>query len=170
MFPAYAAISPRDKYGLMIVANPFHQPGDEVIPVPAEYQRIRDHLYKFLEDARDIADVGTTHRSYTMSQGVFQTFRRRLEIKDVIEFSYVLPAGIRALFVAEWDTNEPIKEFTDKESMNREVRSLRADHNFSPETAIQDVARALRKNVDEEKLELVLHKLSPGARDFWAVD
>jgi uncharacterized protein (DUF2267 family) len=47
------------------------------------------------------------------------------------------------------------------------VQSLRADHNFAPDTAIQAVAVALRKNIDEAKLDSMLSHLSPAARDFW---
>ena len=72
-------------------------------PVPREYQRIHDDLYNFLKLARDKTDVETTHRAYTMCQSVFQVFRRRLDVKDAIRFSCALPAGIPALFVAEWD-------------------------------------------------------------------
>lgn len=71
--------------------------------VPAEYQRARDHLYAFLEDARDTAGLGSTHQAYTMVQGVLQAFRRRLDVRDGIRFAGVLPLGLRALFVADWD-------------------------------------------------------------------
>jgi hypothetical protein len=33
--------------------------------------------------------------------------------------------------------------------LTEEVQSLRADHNFAPDTAIQAIAIALRKNIDE---------------------
>lgn len=137
------------------------------MPVPAEYQRIHDHLYKFLEDARDISDIETTHRSYTMTQGVFQVFRRRLDLKDAIRFSNILPAGIRALFVADWNVEEPKLDFGDRTLMTEEVQSLRADHNFAPHTAIEDVARALRMNVDEDLLDQLLESLPRGAKQFW---
>lgn len=51
--------------------------------------------------------------------------------------------------------------------MTREVQSLRAAHNFAPDTAIRDVAVALRKHVDESRLDGVLAALSDAARDFW---
>ena len=57
------------------------------MPVPPEYQRARDDFYNFLLDARDTAGLGTTHQGYTMVQGVFQTFRRRLDLKVAIRFA-----------------------------------------------------------------------------------
>lgn len=137
------------------------------MPVPAEYQRASDDFYRFLVDTRDTAGLWSTHVTYTMVQGVFQAFRRRLSIEDAIVFANVLPVCLRALFIADWDTHEPQKSFEDIEEMMREVRSLREEHNFSTETAIRDVATALRRHVDEEAFEQVLSKLPEGARNFW---
>jgi uncharacterized protein (DUF2267 family) len=120
--------------------------------------------------ARDKADVETTHRSYTMCQGVFQVFRRRLTVEDAIRFSNVLPAGIRALFVAEWEDvhKQPQRSFEDsRDELTNEVRNLRPTHNFAPETAISDVAFALRQFVNEEKFDSVLERLPPEAKEFW---
>lgn len=137
------------------------------MPIPAEYQRIRDQLYDFLLDARDFAELGSTHQSYTMSQGVFQVFRRRVSIEEAILFSNALRAGIRSLFVADWDVNETQKYFSDTEAMTQEVRTLRENHNFATENAIQAVAHALWKNSEPEKLEKALAQLSKEANDFW---
>ena len=137
------------------------------MPVPAEYQRIKDHLYDFLLDVRDIAELGSTHQAYTMSQGVFQVFRRRISLKEAILFSNALNAGIRSLFVADWDVNESQKPFSDKKTMSEEVKNLRADHNFATDNAIQVVAKALWKNSEADKLRLVLSKLPKEAQEFW---
>lgn len=140
------------------------------MPYPAEYQRCTDHFQKFLIDARNAADLGSSHQSYTMSQGVLQTFRRRLSLQDAIRFAALLPAALRALFVSDWDPSETIQPFTDRESMTREVRSLRAKHNFSPDDAIYFVAIALRKNMDTEKLDEFLHTLPEDAQNFWSTE
>ncbi|MEO1268601.1 MAG: DUF2267 domain-containing protein [Myxococcota bacterium] len=140
------------------------------MPMPAEYQRIRDHLYAFLVDAREELGLTSTHQSYTTSQGVFRVFRRRLTLKDAIRFSNLLPAGLRALFVSDWDVDEPRRAFGDRSHMTREVKALRSEHNFSPDTAIGDVARALRKNVDEQKLDAFLQTLGDDAVQFWSPD
>jgi uncharacterized protein (DUF2267 family) len=135
--------------------------------VPPEYQRARDDFYNFLLDARDTAGLGTTNQAYTMVQGVFQTFRRRLALKDAIRFAGVLPVVLRALFVADWNPEEPRCPFEDRALMTQEVRALRADHNFAPETAIQNVACALRRHVDEAAFDRVLESLPSGASEFW---
>lgn len=140
------------------------------MPVPAEYQRATENFYHFLEEVRDVSDLETTHRAYTMVQGVFQTFRRRLELKDAILFAGLLPAGLRALFVTDWDPDEPKLPFGHIADMMKEVRGLRSDHNFTPESAIADVASIIRKYVDEAAFESLLHKLPEGARAFWQAE
>ncbi len=137
------------------------------MPVPAEYQRASDHFYEFLLDARNSSGPGSTHQAYTMVQGVLQAFRRRLELKDAIRFAAVLPALVRALFVVDWDTEEAKHPFVDRAAMTKEVQALRAGHNFASDTAISDVAGALRRHVDESVLEAVLAELPEGAIQFW---
>lgn len=137
------------------------------MPVPAEYQRATDDFYKLLTDARDSAGLTTTNQAYTMVQGVLQAFRRRLEVNEAIRFLSILPVGARALFVADWDVNEPKRPFEDRVVMTKEVQALRAEHNFAPETAIRDVVYALRHNLDEAALDRVLATLPHGATEFW---
>lgn len=137
------------------------------MPVPAEYERASAKFYDYLVDARDTAGLWSTHVTYTMTQGVFQVFRRRLSVTDAIAFSNVLPICLRALFVTDWDTDEVKRPFTSREVMTREVKLLREEHNFSTDTAIQDVAKALRRHVDEEAFDKVLEQLPKGAVEFW---
>lgn len=139
------------------------------MPVPTEYQRASDDLYKYLVDARDIAGLWSTHVTYTMTQGVFQTFRRRLSTEDAIAFANVLPICLRALFITDWDTTEPQQSFGNRAEMTEEVRALRGEHNFATETAIRDVAVALRRHVDEKAFDQLLAQLPEGAVDFWSV-
>lgn len=137
------------------------------MPVPAEYQRATDNFYQFLEDAKEVSGLTSTHATYTMVQGVLQAFRRRLSLKDALHFAGVLPAATRALFVADWDLNEPTKPFGDPAAILQEVRNLRADHNFSTDSAVHDVAVALKKNVDLAAFDRVLAALPEGAKEFW---
>ena len=51
--------------------------------------------------------------------------------------------------------------------MNKEVRLLRPDHNFATDSAIQQVALALERHVDQEKLTEVLKGISEEALAFW---
>jgi len=139
------------------------------MPVPIEYKRAGDDFYAFLLDVRDRSDLWSTHVTYTMVQGVFQVFRRRLSLKQAILFANILPVGLRALFVTDWDTDEPIQPFGTHESMTLEVKALRHKHNFSTDTAIEDVAGALRQHVDIKQLETVLSHLPEGASKFWGL-
>ncbi len=140
------------------------------MPYPSEYQRATDHFSKFLTDTKIISGLGSVHQAYTMAQGVFQVFRRRLTIKDSIIFTSALNVGLRALYIADWDPDETILPFDSVDYMNREVKLLRPDHNLSTETAIQEVAKALRKNVDEKIFNEMLNKLPAEARNFWEIN
>ncbi len=140
------------------------------MPVPQEYKRASHDFDRFMVDARDISSLATTHQTYTMVQGVLQTFRRRLDVREALLFADVLPPVLRALFVADWDIDAPRLPFADRATMTREVQALRPDHNFAPDSSIGDVAAALRKNIDVVALERVLTALPPGAADFWRAD
>jgi uncharacterized protein (DUF2267 family) len=122
-----------------------------------------------MEDLRGTSMLTTTHQAYTMLQGVFQVFRRRLTVQQALDFAAVLPPVLRAIFVSDWNVEEPIRAFASREAMSREARDLRPDHNFSTESAIADVASALRRHVDAGAFERALAGLPPAARDFWAV-
>jgi uncharacterized protein (DUF2267 family) len=135
--------------------------------VPVEYQRARDDFYTFLVDVRDSAGLGSTHQAFTTSEGVLHAFRMRLSLTDAIRFAGVLPAGLRALFVSHWDPEVDPIPFGDHADQLRDVRSLRADHNFSPDDAIKIVAAALRRAVDAGRLDAVLAKLPREAAEYW---
>jgi uncharacterized protein (DUF2267 family) len=140
------------------------------MPVPMEYKRASEQFEKFLVDARDNAMLQTTHQSYTMVQGVLQVFRHRLDAKEALLFADVLPPLLRALFVADWNLDEPRRPFGDRAAMTKEVQALRPDHNVSPDSAIRDVARALQQAVDADALDRVLARLPDGAAAFWRLD
>ncbi|OHV85348.1 DUF2267 domain-containing protein [Ensifer sp. LCM 4579] len=132
-----------------------------------EYRRASADFDRFILDARDLAALQTTNQAYTMVQAVLQTFRRRIEISDALLFANALPPVLRAIFIDDWDLEEPIVPFSGRVAMTREVQAFRGDHNVSPDTAIADVAAALRRNVDEAVLDRVLARLPQGAVDFW---
>lgn len=135
--------------------------------LPFEYQRASQEFEKFMVDARDRSGLATTNMAYNMVQGVLQAFRRRLSVKDAALFANVLPAVIRAIFIADWNTDEPQRAFEDRATMTKEVQALRVAHNFAPDTAIHDVAAALRRNIDQAELDRVLAELPQGAAQFW---
>ena len=135
--------------------------------VPNEFEFASTEFSAFLRDARDTAGLTSTHQAFTMVQGVLQAFRRRLSLADAVLFAQVLPVGLRALFVKDWDPGEPIRAFTDRPAMTAEVQALRGDHNLSPDSAIADVAASLRRHTDTARLDAVLAKLPAGAAEFW---
>ena len=137
------------------------------MPVPAEYERASAIFYDYLVDARDTAELWSTHVTYTMTQGVFHVFRRRLSTQDAINFANILPICLRALFVTDWNIDEEKMPFESREAMTREVRLLREQHNFSTDTAIRDVAEALRRHVGEDAFDKLLAQLPEGAVEFW---
>jgi uncharacterized protein (DUF2267 family) len=139
------------------------------MPVPPEYQRASQHFEKFMLDVCDASGLNTTHMAYNMVVGVLHAFRRRLSIKDALRFANALPPVLRALFVADWDADQPQLPFEDIATMTKEVKSLRAAHNFSPDTAIHGVAVALRRNVNESDFDQLLSIFPRGARAFWRV-
>jgi len=95
-------------------------------------------------------------------------FRRRVTVQQALDFAGVLPPVLRAIFVSDWNLDEPRKPFASRAEMTGEVLELRPDHNFSTDTAIADVATVLRRHVDAAAFERVLAGLPSGARDFWA--
>ncbi|GLI20853.1 uncharacterized protein (DUF2267 family) [Xanthobacter flavus] len=135
--------------------------------IPLDLQHATEAFDRFLADARDTAGLATRNQTYTMVEGVLVVFRRRLSVEEAIRFAGVLPPVLRAIFVADWDTAEPRRPFADRAAMTAEVQDLRRHHNFAPASAIADVAAALRRNMDAEKLDRVLATLPEGAADFW---
>jgi len=137
------------------------------VPVPPEYERASAKFYEFLTAARDLADLQTTHQAYTMTEGVLLAFRRRLTVQQALDFANELPLLLRALFVSDWDTEEPRREFGDRAAMTQEVKGLRADHNWSPDNSIAAVAEALRGHVYPDRFAAMLTRLPPAATGFW---
>lgn len=138
------------------------------MPVQHEYQRCRDHLYDFLRDVADTAGIETSHRTYTMTQGVFQAFRRRLSLAESIRFDRTLPVGRRALYVEAWDPDEPLAPPGDRADWVREAKALRHNYNFATADCVCEVAGCLRRHlVDADAFDRVLAGLAPWATTFW---
>ncbi|MBY5353501.1 DUF2267 domain-containing protein [Rhizobium leguminosarum] len=135
--------------------------------MPGRYRRASEDFDAYLEDIRADTLIDSRNVVYTMTQGVFQTFRCRLDVADALRFADVLPPVLRAIFVADWNPDEAKRPFEDRDAMTREVQALRGDHNFSPDTVIRDVAMAVRKHVDAAAFDRVLKTLPDGAEEFW---
>lgn len=138
--------------------------------MPYEYAHASEEFETFLLAAMERSGLATRNQVYTMTDGVFTAFRRRLHLKEAILFAGTLPPVLRALFVAEWNTEEGPVPFSDRTTMTKEAQSLRADHNFAPSSCIRDVAMALRQVVDEAAFDRALASIGEAAADFWSTD
>lgn len=135
--------------------------------MPLEYARASEEFDRFVEELRQRLDHGTRHRTYRTIESVLIVFRRRLSVEEAVAFAGVLPAVLRAIFVAEWDVHQEVVPFTDRAAMTREVQAYRINHDFSPDTAISDMASVLRRHVDARAFDRVLARLPEGASAFW---
>lgn len=128
----------------------------------------------FLLDVRDTCMLQTHHQAYHTLKAVLHCFRGHFSVKDALVFANVLPAVTRAVFIEDWEPehlklDEPGLPFPDRIELTREVKAIRRDHNLAPDTAISDVAAALRRSaIDTAHLDLVLRQLPKGAAEFWA--
>ena len=135
--------------------------------VPIEYRRASELFEAFLKEAAEEAGLETRNQAFTMVDGVFRAFRRRLAPADAIAFARLLPPLLCALLVADWDPTEPLATDWERGTLTREVQALRRHHNFSPPTAIAATAAVLRRHIDPDALDALLARLPEGARAFW---
>lgn len=137
------------------------------MPMPPEYRFATRDYDAFIETLRDRLGTHSRNVAYTTAQAVLVVFRRRLTVAQGLAFAEVLPAVLRAIFVSGWDVSEPAVPFANRADLTAEVLAVRKDHNFAPETAIADVAWALRRHVDERAFDRALDDLPEDARSYW---
>lgn len=138
------------------------------MPMPWTYRQATREWQAFLAAAREAMDLTSDNATYTAVQGVLRAFRRRLTAQQAIDFAQVLPAVLRALFVAEWRLDEgPVPPGT-RAAWTAEAMALRPHHNLTPENCVEATALALRKSVLRGDLERVLATLPPFAAEFWS--
>ncbi|MRS99672.1 DUF2267 domain-containing protein [Ralstonia pickettii] len=140
------------------------------MPVPFEYQNPTLQFERFLVAARDYSGLATTNMAWNMVVGVLHAFRARLSVADGIRFAQALPPMVRALFVEDWDPALPQREFGDAQGWLADVRSVRHQHNFSPDNAVAAVAHALRDQVPPGTWDRAMQMLPEAARHYWALD
>ncbi len=141
--------------------------GKPAMPYPLEYAMATQTWQKVLDAVRDETDLATSNQAFTVLEGVLRAFRRRLDVQDSLRFADALPVPVRALFVHDWDIEEECMPFLPPLQLADEVRSLRRDHNFAPDTAVPDVARALRRFVHPFHFDELIASLPQGAEEFW---
>ena len=138
--------------------------------MPQGYRSATRDFERYIDVVREETLIESRNVVYTMTQGVFQVFRRRVSASEALMFADLLPPVLRAIFVADWQIDEPRVAFGSREEMTSEAKALRRDHNFSPDSVLMDVASGIRAVVDKEALERVLAKLPAEARDFWRTE
>lgn len=139
--------------------------------VPMEYWSASKDFEAFLLDVRDTCMVQTHNQAYHTLRAVLHVFRNHLTVKDALAFANVLPPVVRAIFVEDWVPSDSPPRFSDRAALQREVKAIRPDHNLAPESAIADIAQALRRSsINVRDLDRVLATLPPGAADFWRAD
>jgi uncharacterized protein (DUF2267 family) len=135
-----------------------------------EYNNASKDFDRFLADVRENCMLQTTHQAYQTLRAVLLVFRSHLSLRDALAFANVLPPVTRAIFVEDWTPDKSSSPFPSRDQLRREVLAVRADHNLSPDTAIQDVAGALRRSMDTRDLDRILAALPFEAQDFWRAD
>jgi len=140
---------------------------NRAMPLPSAYLNASRDFERYIDAMRTRTLIDSRNVHYTTTQAVFRTFRRRVSVTDALLFADALPPVLRAIFVSDWNVEEPNLPFTSRESMTSEVRELRRDHNFAPETAITDVVDSLWSVVDRFEFARVLAKLPADAAAFW---
>jgi uncharacterized protein (DUF2267 family) len=135
--------------------------------IPSEYKTASRDFDAYMSAFREITLIESRNVAYTITQGVFQAFRRRLDVAEALRFADALPPVLCAIFVSDWDLDEPKLPFADRDQLTKEVQALRQAHNFAPDSAIGDVAAALWRTSDAARLERVLASFPAEAAAFW---
>ena len=137
------------------------------MPWPPEYQRASVDFEKFMVAARDHAGLATTNMAWNMVEGVLHAFRRRLTIEQALRFADQLPPAVRGLFIEGWRPSEQVAHVGTRTEILEEVRSLRREHNFSPDNAMESVGFALFEVVPSDAFARALDALPPELRKLW---
>ncbi|WAC75061.1 DUF2267 domain-containing protein [Roseateles sp. SL47] len=138
------------------------------MPWPPEYQRASVDFEKFMVTARDAAHLATTNMAWNMVVGVLQVFRRRMSVSQVLRVADQLPPVVRALFLEHWDPSAPVAPVGSREELLAEVRSLRARHNFSPESALEAVGEGVRAVLPDDAFQQLLEAMPAELRGYWS--
>lgn len=113
-------------------------------------------------------DLTSDNAAYTAVEGVLRAFRRRLAPQQAVDFAQVLPAVLRALFIADWHLAVGQVPPGSRADWTAEAMALRPQHNLTPQHCVAATALALRKSILRADLDRVLATLPPFAAEFWA--
>ena len=138
--------------------------------IPSAYRRATQDFEKFLEDLLAISSLATSHQCFTQTRAVFLVFRSHVEPQVALDFANALRPVLRAIFIEDWNLASPVTPMPGKEKLRAEVKAIREAHNFSTDTAIAEVAVALRQNMNESDYDLMLKSLPSEAATYWKVE
>lgn len=138
------------------------------MPMPYTYRHASAEFRLFLDTARAAMALDSDNTTFTATEGVLLCFRRRLTVDQALRFADVLPAVLRALFLARWHPELPAP-WGSRVAQIAEAKALRPHHNMTPDTCIDAVAEALTTQVLALDLASVLAAIGPEAQAFWAV-
>ncbi len=139
------------------------------MPMPWSYRHANKEWRGFLDDAKDRLGTPSDNVTYTVTEGVFRSFRSRLTVQQGLDFAQVLPTTLRALFVQDWQVAQPIP-WANPQTYLRETRDLRKHHNLAPDNAIEAVSFAVHRVVHPLELSRTLATIGPEAEAFWHLE
>lgn len=138
------------------------------MPMPFTYRHATDEWRRYLAAMRDRTLIDSDNVIYTATDGLLRAFRARLPARDVLAFADLLPAVLRAILVARWDVEAPLKPWTTRAGIEAEIRSLRQHHNFAPPGILDDLVWGIRREMRQIDLDRLLARLPPEAQALWA--
>lgn len=137
------------------------------MPMPQAYFHASRDFDRFMEVLKRISMLQTTHQCYTMLEAVLHAFRAHLTVREALAFARHLPPVLRAIFVDDWDPDQPVTPFPDRAGLQREILALRHNHNLSTPSAMEDVAAALRETMDAEDFARMVAVLPDAGAALW---
>lgn len=142
----------------------------QIMTVPPEYLRASKDFEALLVDVRDTCLLNSVNQAYHTLRAVLHVFRAHVTAVEALQFADVLPAVPRAIFVEGWAPSDDRAPFPSREVLAAEVKAIRPGHNLAPDSAIADVAAALRRAIGPDAFARALSELPRAVAEFWSVE
>lgn len=111
---------------------------------PSECQQGDATFQKFMLAAHNEAGISTTNAAWTMVQGVFLAFRRRLGVEETVRFASVLPPLMCAVFLGGWNPHDEPVLFPTRQALVAEAQARLALERLADRAARQPVQQLQR--------------------------
>ncbi|MFD1796718.1 DUF2267 domain-containing protein [Paracoccus aurantiacus] len=138
------------------------------MPMPFTYRHATDEWRRYLKNMRERTLLDSDNVIYTATDGIFRAFRSRVPPEQVLAFGDELPAVMRSILIWRWDITATLKPWLPRAEIEREILTLRQDHNFASAGILDDLVWGIRKEVREIDFDRVLSRMSPEAQALWA--